>query len=826
MAEQYRFLTVEIDLALRQVSVDGVLNEVQPKVFDLLIYLIDNRDRVVSKDDLQDAIWPDTIVTESSLSRTVMKARRAIGDDDQSVITNVHGVGYRFVAVLDGEPVSKPVTQAQGRPGWQYALTAVGLAAIAVGIYAVLENRADQAIQTQLDQLAGKVAAEDYLSAYDTIVGLRESGVSDPRMDAVWPDVADTVTITSSPAGARILATEWRDPSLPEREPQVIDLGVTPIENLTLGRATWLLDVSLHGHAPVERILSSDLSRETINADPEVVIDIALLQTDALPDGMVYVPGGEYELVNPDIPRAQHADLGDFFIDQYEVSNAEYLEFVELGGYQQGTFWPEDMQNRDGNPIALTELAQIFSDRTGMPGPRGWVERRPRTGQEDWPVANVSWYEASAYCQFRGKRLPSIFEWEKASRDGRATNFEGNVMPWGYNAPDTDSRNRANYLSQSPDSKDKYRAGISPFGAYAMAGNVSEWTANPAQEGRAVVGGSFRDPPYVFAETGMHHAAVSLPTLGFRCAMSRSAEANESAVAATLNWRLTVETPAYEPVSRGEFEEFLQFYQYDRLEAEPEIVETVETPDWTRIQLRYTGPVQSSPVTAYLWLPKNAEPPFQTFLYVPDAGVFYDYSSVFSVERTIGGNIRSGRAAFTVVTRGMIGRDTEPGYTWPAATAVRYRDNMAQRAADIQLGVDYLLSRDDIDPDKLIYAALSWGAATELTQAGIERRTSAIVLIGGGIDHRSRPTRPETDPVNFAPYLDAPTLMVHGRHDEEIQWLTRGLPLWNLLEEPKELALFDGAGHLPPAEQRTPAINRFLDEYLGPTRPKLPPPPE
>jgi pimeloyl-ACP methyl ester carboxylesterase len=57
---------------------------------------------------------------------------------------------------------------------------------------------------------------------------------------------------------------------------------------------------------------------------------------------------------------------------------------------------------------------------------------------------------------------------------------------------------------------------------------------------------------------------------------------------------------------------------------------------------------------------------------------------------------------------------------------------------------------------------------------------------------------------------------LNGRDDEEHRWYTRALPLWNLLREPKKLILVEGAGHLPPLEARVPAINRFLDETLGP----------
>ncbi len=71
--------------------------------------------------------------------------------------------------------------------------------------------------------------------------------------------------------------------------------------------------------------------------------------------------------------------------------------------------------------------------------------------------------------------------------------------------------------------------------------------------------------------------------------------------------------------------------------------------------------------------------------------------------------------------------------------------------------------------------------------------------------------------VNFAPYVSVPKLLLKGRQDEEHPCYTRALPLWNLLREPKELVLVDGAGHVPPLEARIPAITKFLDETLGKT---------
>ena len=96
----YRFNNREVVICLRQVRADGAPVDAQPKTFDLLVYLIENRDRVVDRDELLDRLWPDTIVTDSALTQVVRKARSLAGDDGnrQAVIRTIQRRGFRFVA--------------------------------------------------------------------------------------------------------------------------------------------------------------------------------------------------------------------------------------------------------------------------------------------------------------------------------------------------------------------------------------------------------------------------------------------------------------------------------------------------------------------------------------------------------------------------------------------------------------------------------------------------------------------------------------------------------------------------------------------------------
>ncbi|MAF83078.1 MAG: hypothetical protein CL797_03155 [Chromatiales bacterium] len=94
-----------VDVLLREVKCGDEILGLEPKVFDLLVYLLARRNRVVGKDELLTALWPEVIVTEASLARCVTKCRQALGDDGdrQTIIKTARGRGYRFVAELTAD---------------------------------------------------------------------------------------------------------------------------------------------------------------------------------------------------------------------------------------------------------------------------------------------------------------------------------------------------------------------------------------------------------------------------------------------------------------------------------------------------------------------------------------------------------------------------------------------------------------------------------------------------------------------------------------------------------------------------------------------------
>lgn len=167
-------------------------------------------------------------------------------------------------------------------------------------------------------------------------------------------------------------------------------------------------------------------------------------------DGMIIIPGGEFIMgsnladekrgINvgvDEIPQRKFF-LKSYYIDKYEVTSQQYKKFV---------------------------------DATGNKPPFDWENGRYPSGETTFPVAHIDWSDADAYCRWRGKRLPTEVEWEKAARG-----TDGRIYPWG----DSFDKNKANTKEWDREriSVGSFPEGASPYGVMDMAGNVWEWTSD------------------------------------------------------------------------------------------------------------------------------------------------------------------------------------------------------------------------------------------------------------------------------------------------------------------------------------------------------------
>jgi len=177
----------------------------------------------------------------------------------------------------------------------------------------------------------------------------------------------------------------------------------------------------------------------------------------------------EYEAHTVEVPA--------FAIDRYMVTNQQYLEFVDAGGYETRTFWAgsdraddnhEDWDWKSGQQISHPAFWRRAGHRWTY---RTMFDEIPLP--LDWPVY-VSQAEAKAYARWAGKVLPTEAEWQRAAH-GTADSGE-RVYPWGKQAPDVTSGN-FDFARWSPAPVNAFPQGQSAFGVHGMLGNGWEWTS-------------------------------------------------------------------------------------------------------------------------------------------------------------------------------------------------------------------------------------------------------------------------------------------------------------------------------------------------------------
>ncbi len=237
-------------------------------------------------------------------------------------------------------------------------------------------------------------------------------------------------------------------------------------------------------------------------------------------EGMVWIEGGEFtmgatdERGRKDELPAHRVKVDGFWMDETEVTNAQFAEFVEATGYvtvaEIAPDWEEiKKQLPPGTPKPPAEVLVAASltftpppNRVNLNNAAQWWDWTPGAswkqpkgpgssieGKENFPVVHVAWEDAVAYCNWAGKRLPTEAEWEYAARGGQ----EDKSFPWG-NDPVESSGFMANIWQGEFPVEDTGKDGFqglapvksfdsNPYGLYDMAGNVWEWTSDWYHEG-------------------------------------------------------------------------------------------------------------------------------------------------------------------------------------------------------------------------------------------------------------------------------------------------------------------------------------------------------
>jgi eukaryotic-like serine/threonine-protein kinase len=625
----------------------------------------------------------------------------------------------------------------------------------------------------------------------------------DPLLIDRWPKLGREFTVVTDPPEAKVFISEYK-----ETKPRWKYLGRAPLRQtrIPFGTCRWRLEKS--GFVPVEVVRPNDLPSPYIASDSLVPKRMAftLHPVGKYPDDMVWIPAAELDQKllfhgHRTIPSAPA-----YLIDKYEVTNRQFKEFVDRGGYRDPNFWEFEFR-RDGHVIPWSEAMDAFCDKTGHPGPATWQNGTYEKSERNCPVGGISWYEAAAYARFRDKDLPTIFHWTHAARAD-------------------DEPYRITHLSNFGDGPANVgrHKGMGRFGLYDAAGNVREWCSNTIEgnEGvRCILGGTWNSRDTAFINGTLRSPWDRDSANGVRCVKYLEDKDSVPQLAFEPVESKCRDFANFRPISDRMFHTHIEpSYGYDAtgLNARVELLDDGLDDCW-RERITFDAAYPTERVIAYLHLPKAVKPPYQVVVWYPSGIARFSPWDARAYTHEMACILRSGRAVIVPFYKGTYDRRLEKA-TYPP-DGVRSKNLYIQRSQDLRRSIDYLETRDDIDATKLAYVGLAWGGQMGPVMMAPEKRFKTGILLLGGICGCQR--HPASDPANFAPQVKIPVLMLNGREDSLFPYETAQKPLFELLGTPaaqKRHVIFPGEHNIPweYRQQYHKEIVRWLDHYLGPVR--------
>jgi dipeptidyl aminopeptidase/acylaminoacyl peptidase len=350
-----------------------------------------------------------------------------------------------------------------------------------------------------------------------------------------------------------------------------------------------------------------------------------------------------------------------------------------------------------------------------------------------------------------------------------------------------------------------------------MAGNIKEWSSSPAGDRFYILGGAWNEQSYFFSLPDARKPFDRAANFGFRCA--KYIGPLPAALAGPVPF-VSRDRRSEKPVDDEAYEIYKRLHTYDKTDLKAKTDSTDDSsPYWRREKVSFQAAYGNERVIAYLYLPKNAAPPYQVVTLFPGANAL-----VARNLEELGGTpiefiMRSGRALILPAYKGTL--DRGPSEYWHQfGQPARWTEMNLQWSKDLGRTIAYLETRKDIDASRLAFLGISLGSAMSPRLISVEPRFKAAVLFSGGTFEK---VAPEVDAWNFAPRVKIPLLMLNGKDDFRFPLETSQQPLFKALGTPdkdKRLITYEG-GH--DTVTRLDAIKEaldWLDRYLGPVKAK------
>ncbi|MGW8368794.1 MAG: SUMF1/EgtB/PvdO family nonheme iron enzyme [Gammaproteobacteria bacterium] len=668
--------------------------------------------------------------------------------------------------------------------------------AIAAGAGLYWVSGADErwAKNIALPQLEQQIATDHWEQAYATAMAIDERLPDSAILDNYWARFSFQITIPSTPQGATVYRRAYDDPSADWQR-----LGETPIYDAAVPRGFSLIRLDKKGYDSVLRVvgmmpidgMEKHLAAVADPTGTRFIIPAADIVLDPneepTPAHDVRVPGARVFVAGEPV------QLGDFRIGRYEVTNREYREFVNAGGYKRRDYWEHEFE-RNGEVLSWDAAMEAFTDTTGRPGPATWIGGAYPEGQDEYPVGGISWYEAMAYARFAEQEVPTVHHWRQAHAIATLT--------WQVPASNIDTSGVAPV--------GQYH-GIGWTGTWDMLGNVREWCFNAVGDKRAIVGGAWDEAQYMVQ--GRISAPSSLPpfdrspTNGLRLAVTRDERGEQEKLRQPVapEARPVMTQPASDEV----FAAFLANFDQGVEPLNASIDDTESIGQWRRQRISYDRG-DGERIDLLLYLPDSDAGRHPTVMFWPSSLAFL-LTSLDNYRMPLDFLLRNGWAVALPVFEATFYRDRLPP---SQASLVARRDQFIRQVREMRRTIDYLETRPDLDTARLGFFGFSWGGGIGPIPLAVEPRLKVGILNQAGYSvGRSY----DLDLAHYLPRVRQPVLQFNGYFDETFRYEDEARPYFEMLGSESKKHVVEPTGHFAPNSVVIRETLAWLDEFLGET---------
>jgi predicted esterase len=667
-------------------------------------------------------------------------------------------------------------------------LLAIGAGA---GLYWISGADERWARNIALPQLEQQIAVDQWEQAYATAIAIDERLPDTGILDNYWARFSFQIAIPSTPAGATVYRRAYDD-----QDAEWQRLGETPIHDAPVPRGFSLIRLEKDGYDSVLRVvgmmpidgMTNQLGAAADPTGTRYIIPAADIVLDPregeAPVYDVRVPGRQIFI------EGQPVNLADFRIGRYEVTNREYREFVNAGGYKRREYWEHEFL-RDGQPISWEAGMEAFTDTTGRPGPATWIGGAYPEGQAEYPVGGISWYEAMAYARFARREVPTVHHWRQAHAVATLT--------WQVPASNIDSTGVAPVGQH---------AGIGWTGTFDMLGNVREWCLNAVGDNRAIVGGAWDEARYMVQGRISNPSSLPpfdrSPTNGVRLAVTREERDQREMLRQPVS---AGETPVVTiPASDEVFSALLGNFDQGVETLNASIDGTESVGQWNRQRISFDRG-DGERVDLLLYLPDADAGRHPTVLFWPSS-LAHLLKSLDNYRMPLDFLLRNGWAVALPILEATFYRDRPPAFR---ASTVARRDQFIRHVREMRRTIDYLETRPDLDTGRLGFYGFSWGGSVGPILLAVEPRLKVGILNQAGYWGGSPY---DVDVAHYLPRVHQPVLQLNGYFDETFRYAEEAKPYFDLLGSEFKKHVVEPTGHFAPNSVVIRETLAWLDQHL------------